>query len=228
MFVRLRQQGRRLQASLMRTWRVAGKMHTEHIASLGSVDADVSVRERIAFWAALPGRLARLGNRVSADDHGKIYGALHACIPMVTVEEQRAVQEENAKDDEQFWEAMRDMGAASVEEHKALISSAETKIAEQAPRVAEAGERVEAAKDRLARLARGESVPGGLGKQIDVRAMSKAAGITPAMMRRARLLGNLTEAEFETLLDAAHMRKRIEAEDKAMEREARRIMRARK
>jgi hypothetical protein len=64
MFVRFRQQGRRLQASLMQTRRVAGTMRSEHIASLGSVDAEVSVRERLAFWAKLPQRLARLGNRV--------------------------------------------------------------------------------------------------------------------------------------------------------------------
>jgi hypothetical protein len=81
MFVRFRHQGRRLQPSLMQTRRVDGKVRSEHIASLGSVDADVSVRERIAFWAKLPGRLDRLGNRVAAAEHGKIYGALHAREP---------------------------------------------------------------------------------------------------------------------------------------------------
>jgi hypothetical protein len=125
MFVRLRHQGRRLQPSLMQTRRVDGKVRSEHIVSLGSVDADVSVRERIAFWAKLPGRLARLGNRIGPDEHGKIYGALHSRIPMVTPEEQRAVQEENAKDDERFWDAMRDIGASNVEGHKALIARAE-------------------------------------------------------------------------------------------------------
>ena len=84
MFVRFRQQGRRLQASLMQTRRVSGKMQSEHIASLGSVDAAVSVRGRLAFWAKLPERLARLGNRVGPDDQAKIYAALHARIPMVT------------------------------------------------------------------------------------------------------------------------------------------------
>ena len=102
MFVRFRHQGRRLQPSLMQTRRVDGKVRSEHIASLGSVDVDVSVRERLAFWAKLPGRLARLANRVGVDEHGKIYGALHDRIPMVTPEEQGAVQEENFKDDERF------------------------------------------------------------------------------------------------------------------------------
>ena len=43
----------------------------------------MSVRERLAFWAKLPERLARLANRVGPDDHAKIYGALHARIRMV-------------------------------------------------------------------------------------------------------------------------------------------------
>jgi hypothetical protein len=133
----------------MQTRRIPGKMHSEHIASLGSVDAEVSVRERLALWAKLPERLARLGNRVGPDDEAKIYGALHARIPMVTTDEQRATQEENAKGDERFWDAMRDIGASSVESHKALIARAEAVIAKEAPRVAEAGERAQAAKDRL-------------------------------------------------------------------------------
>ena len=41
---------------------------------------------------------------------------------------------------------------------------------------------------------------------------------------RKPLKDSLTEAEFKTLLDHAHMRKRMEATDKAMEREARRII----
>jgi hypothetical protein len=88
MFVRFRQQGRRLQPSLMQTRRLSGKMRSEHIASLGSVDAEVSVRERLAFWAKLPERLARLGNRVGPDEQAKVYAALHARIPMVTPDEQ--------------------------------------------------------------------------------------------------------------------------------------------
>src|ERR1700722_10132321 len=109
MFVRFRRQGRRLQPSLMQTRRISGRICNEHIASLGSVDADVSIRERLAFWAKLPERLARLDNRVGPDDQAKVYAALHARIPMVTPDEQQALQEANAKGDEQLWEAMRDM-----------------------------------------------------------------------------------------------------------------------
>ncbi len=155
-------------------------MLTEHIGALGSVDAAVSVRERLAFWAKLPERLARLANRVGSEEHAKIYAALRARIPMVTPDEQRAIQEENAKDDERFWDTLRDVGASSIKDHKALIARAEAVIAEQAPRVAEAAERVEVAKSRLEKLRRGETVPGGLGKRLDVVRALKAAGLTEA------------------------------------------------
>ena len=229
MFVRFRQQRRRLQASLMQTQRVPGKMRSEHIASLGSVDAAVSVRERLTFWAKLPERLARLGNRVHPNEHAKIYGALHARIPMVTADEQRAVQEENAKDDERFWEAVRDTGTASVEEHKALISTAETRITEHAASAAEAGERAADAKDRLERIRRGESVPGGLGKPLDVRATARRRlGMTERELRRFELLASLTRAELETVLRNREADpKRFDGEDRAIDREARRIIRAR-
>jgi hypothetical protein len=225
MFVRFQQQGRRLQPSLMQTRRVDGKVRSEHIASLGSVDADVSVRARIAFWAKLPERLARLANRVGPDEHGKIYGALHARIPMVTVEEQRAVQQENAKDDERFWETLRDSGAGIVEGHKELIASAEAKIANAAPTLVEAEENVKTAKDRLERLKRGETVSGGLGKRLDFEAELKAAGFTTRQLRSMRLLGSLTKAEFEQMLVAVHF---ADATSKAAERETRRIIRARR
>jgi head-tail adaptor len=81
----------------------------------------MSVRERIAFWAKLPGRLAALGNRVGPDEHAKLYTAIHARIPMVTSDEQRDVQEENAKDEESFWGAMRDINAATAEDHIACF-----------------------------------------------------------------------------------------------------------
>ncbi len=57
----------------MQTRRVSRKMQSEHIASLGSVDDEVSVRERLVFWAKLPERFAGLGNRVGPDDQAKVY-----------------------------------------------------------------------------------------------------------------------------------------------------------
>jgi hypothetical protein len=145
---------------------------------------------------------------------------------MVTPDEQRAIQEENAENDERFWEAMRDMGTASVEEHKALIKRVETTIAEHAPKAAEAGERAQAAKHRLERIRRGESVPGGLGKPFDPERALKTAGFTERNLRRWELLASLTEAEMKQA-NAKTCAEVIDAADRAAEREARRIIRAR-
>jgi hypothetical protein len=136
----------------MQTRRVAGKVKTEHIASLGSVDADVSVRDRIDFWSKIPERLARLANRVGPEEQGAIYAALHARIPMVTPDDQRVVQEENAEADERFWSSMHGLNAASAEEHKALIASAESKLREHESAAADAAEEAQAANRELRRI----------------------------------------------------------------------------
>jgi hypothetical protein len=120
-------------------------------------------------------------------------------MPMVTPDERRAIQEENAEDDERFWDAMRDIGASSVEGHKALIARAEAVIAKEGPRVAEAAEKVEAAKTRLEKLKRGENIAGGLGKPFDVERALEAAGCRERDLRRIRLMVSLTQAEFATL-----------------------------
>jgi hypothetical protein len=58
MFVRFRRQGRRLNVSLIETRRVAGKVVTEHVGALGSVDAAVSTRERPPFGRSCRGASA--------------------------------------------------------------------------------------------------------------------------------------------------------------------------
>jgi hypothetical protein len=222
MFVRFRRQANRLQVSLIETRRASGKVVAEHIGTLGSVDVAMSVRERIAFWAKLPGRLAALDNRVGPGEHAKLYTAIHARIPMVTSDEQRDVQEENAKDEESFWGAMRDINAATAEDHKRLVASAEAKLKEHELAAADAADRHETAKERLARLKEGESVSGGLGKKLDVAATMKALGFTPRLMKQMQLMASLSEADFTALLKRADPAAAI---DKAIDRELRRVMR---
>jgi hypothetical protein len=219
MFVRFRVQYRRLQASLVESKRRDGKMVAEHIGGLGSVDSDLSVRERLTFWAKLPARLAKLGNRVGPDDHAKIYGALHARIPMVTPDEQRALQEENAKGDERFWEAMEGMAAGQIEGTKALIATADKKIAELTPQAVRAAENLSTARDRIARLGRGESVDGGLGKPFDVKAAFREMGWTKSAVRNAIDVASLTKAEFESLFKGP-IADRIHAEHRNADRRA--------
>jgi hypothetical protein len=207
MFVRFRQTRNRLQASLIETRRVAGKVRHDHIASFGAVDVPPSIRERLAFWASLPERLDRLANRIDDDAVGKIYAAIHGRIPMVTPDEQRSLQEENAKADERFWSGLRDMHAENVEGHEGLIAAAERAIAAGQAGIAEADVKTEAAKERLDRLARGKPVAGGFDKPMTLEDVIKATGWTASDLRRVRLTHAISEAGgFEMLMAEIHRR----------------------
>ena len=46
---------------------------------------------RIEFWHGLHERLAQLSHRLDAETRGKVMGAVHARVPMVTPDEQRAL-----------------------------------------------------------------------------------------------------------------------------------------
>jgi hypothetical protein len=63
MYVRFRAFGRSLQASFAQTRRVNGKPRSEQIGLLGRVDANLSVRARLAFWAGAPQRLEALDSK---------------------------------------------------------------------------------------------------------------------------------------------------------------------
>ena len=115
MFVRFRQSGHRLQVSLAESRRVDGRVRQEHIAALGSIDEPPSVNERIEFWQRLVERFAKLSNRIDGAMQGKILGDVHARIPMVTVEEQRALQLENAQADEKLWAGLHDISQGLVD-----------------------------------------------------------------------------------------------------------------
>jgi len=196
MFVRFRQTDRRLQISLVETRRIDGKVRHGHIASFGSVEWPPSVDARIAFWQRLHERLARLSNRVDAAAQAKILGDVHARIPMVTLDEQRALQLGWAKADEQFWAGLHDMHASVVEDHKGLAGTVEHAVAKGQAGMANAAEKRDAAKDRRERLERGEDVPGGLGKPLmreDVERILREAGWTTRDLRRLDLIGAVNE-----------------------------------
>jgi hypothetical protein len=153
---------------------------------------------------------------------------------MVTPDDQRAIQEENAKDDELFWDGLRELNAAKIADHKEMIVAAEAKIAAHTPLVADAAEHANRAKDRLARLSRDETVSGGLGKRLDFEALLDAAGFTKRDRKRALLLASLTPAEFEMLENenfeskSGRPSRLIEAINSLNTRAARKIIRARR
>jgi hypothetical protein len=223
MHVRFRRQGRRLNVSLIENRRPAtdkAKVVAEHIGALGSVDAAISVRERLAFWAKLHQRLDKLGNRVGADQHAKIYAAVAARIPMVTPDEQRALQEEYFTREAQISETIRDMAEGMVAGHKSLIADAEKALADHAPAAERFAADAAAAKDKLAKLKRGDSVPGGLGKQPAVEKVFREAGWTRRDINDARLRAEVVEVLGEGVIGQM-----VDLQLKAMERAERRILR---
>ena len=221
MFPRFRQTDFRLQVSLVETRRTAGKVRHEHVASLGSVERPPSVEGRLAFWQRLHERLAKLSNRVDAAAQAKILGAIHARVPMVTLDEQRAAQLENTKADEKFWETIHDMHAGTVEDHKALAATVERAIAEGQAGMADTGAKREAVKQRRERLERGEDVPGGIGKPFtreDAERILREAGIDPQHINDVGELSDLMG--FDAMCDA------ISPGGAAMERAERAIIRS--
>jgi hypothetical protein len=136
MFTRFRQTVGRPHVSLVETRREVGRVRQDHVAALGSIGIPPSPADRIAFWTKLHQRLAGLSNRIDSKVHGEILTASHARIPMPMQDEHGATQLEHARIDAEEWHAIADMHAST------------------------AAEKRQVADERLARVERGEIVPG--------------------------------------------------------------------
>jgi hypothetical protein len=202
MFVRFRQTKTRLQASLIQSYRVGGKVRHEHVAMLGTVDATPSVAGRIVFWRSLHERLAKLGNRVDAAMQVKLLGDIHARIPMVTPDEQRALQLENTKADVLAWDAIADLHAGTAVDHARLIAKAERVKATAADEQAKAYAEADRSKDRIARIERGEDVDGGMGKPLTVAELIRRE-FTKAELKHFQQVHEISNAfGFDTVVKA--------------------------
>src|SRR5262245_60235445 len=95
MLVHFRETPYGLAMSLVETGRESGKVRHQHVASLGSIETPLSVAARIEFWRGLHARLAQLSNRLDAETRGKVIGAVHARVPVVTPDEQRVACGQN-------------------------------------------------------------------------------------------------------------------------------------
>jgi hypothetical protein len=191
MFVRFRAGRRRLALSLVETKRIDGRVRHEHVATLGSIDWPPTIRNRITFWAQLHGRLAALGNRLRPDNQANIMGAIHARVPIPTLDEQREVKLENTKADERAWSAMRNINAEQAQGHEGLSASAAAMAAKGREAAAATGAMAAEASERVGRLERGDDVPGGLGKPIDFESAMREAGFTKGELRH---MAHVTEA----------------------------------
>jgi hypothetical protein len=120
---------------------------------------------------------------------------------MVTPDEQRSLQVENSKADEQFWSSSRDTHAEKVEGHKGLVATVERAIAAGQAGIAEADGKTAAAKERLDRLARVSPSPAGSTSRSCSKMLYKEAGWTASEVRRALLTYAIGEAgRFEMLM----------------------------
>jgi hypothetical protein len=167
---------------------------------------------------------AKLANRVDATAQAKIYGDIHTRIPMVTPEEQRGLQLENAEADEKLWSSLQDISQEAVSGHKEAVTTAEQAIISGEAEVAKATANVVAAKDRVDRIKRGENVQGGLGKpwtREDFERELIKAGFTKSQLRRSVLLAELNEiGSLEEFQEEMH-----KARERAMTTTARRVLR---
>jgi hypothetical protein len=201
MFARFHQTPLRLQVSLRESRRIGGKPRCEHIASLGSIAEPMTTAGRVAFWARLHQRLAKLANRIGADEQGKILGAVHARIPMVTIDELRALQRENAEADARLWTGLQDMSAEMATGQRGLAALVSQRAADSEAMAQDAAEKAAAAKDRLSRLAKGEDVVEGLGKRENFEKVLMDAGWTRDDIRHSIELARLCDGR-EDLFDA--------------------------
>lgn len=212
MFIRFRQNESHLQVSLVETRRIAGKVRHEHVASFGSVEWPPSVEARIAFWQRLHERLAKLSNRVDATAQAKVLGTIHARIPIVTLDEQRALQLRNAEADEHFWSRIHDMHAGTVEDQKGLASTVERAVAQGQAEMAKAAEARDTAKARRERLERGEDAPDGSGKPFtreDAERILREEGFTASDIRHCVNLNTLAGVmDWDAIMQEMHAARR--------------------
>lgn len=224
MFVRFRERGDRLLVSVVETRRLGGRVRHEHITGLGSIALPLTVADRLAFWARLHERLAKLGNRVDAEAQGKILGSIHARIPLVTADEQRALQLANAQAEERLWAGLADMHEGTAAGRQGLIATAELAQANAAAQGAKAAERAAAARERMARLERGEEVAGGLGQPMTYEDFEEAllrAGMTKADIAHCVQTYEVSEAfGFDAMMKAL-----LDAQDRAERRALRALHR---
>jgi hypothetical protein len=228
MFVRFRQTPYRLKVSIIETRRIDGKVRHEHIASLGSIEVPPSVADRIVFWQRVNERLVKLSNRIDPATQGKIRGDLHARVPMVTADEQRALQLENAEADERFWSSLHDMNQEQVDGHKALAASVKSKIAAGQTEATKAATNAAAARERVERIKKGDDVQGGLGKPIDYRAILHKAGMTDGDIRECMDMAKLFEFDTDETEFKKFMDESVKASQRASEAVMRKLLRRRR
>ena len=220
MFVRYRRNKSKLQLSVVESHRLAdGKIVQEHVASLGSIADPATPIDRLEFWQALHGRLGRLNNRIDGETAGKIMTAVHARVPMVTQDEQRALKLATAEEDARFARSLHDMHDDSVTGQRRLASNAQKAIANGEAEMAVLAKDAATANERAEKLRLGEDAPVKISRPLTQKEFMKQIGWTPADVREAKVLQELHLLGATEKFIAAKLDKKV---DRAI---ARRILR---
>jgi hypothetical protein len=124
---------------------------------------------------------------------------------MVTIDELRALQRENAEADEKFWTGLQGMNTELAEGHKEVAAKSARLAADAEAGATAAAEKASVAKDRIERLTKGEDVSGGLGKPMTLKDYEKIlrdAGWTAADIRFSKEMNHSlrSDEEFEDLV----------------------------
>ena len=124
---------------------------------------------------------------------------------MATADEQRALQLRNAQDDERFWTSVQEINQATADDHRGVVAGAERTIADAQAQAVNAASNAAAAKERVARIERGEDVPGGLGKPL-TREDFLRAGFTARDLRFMDFIADLPADVYDAALTEEHRR----------------------
>jgi hypothetical protein len=217
MFVRFRTAGARLQPSIVETERRDGRVRQTYIASLGSLPNPPSANDRAVFWAGLPQRLARLGNRIDPDNQAAILAQIHERLPMASIAERKDAQLARARDDERFWSQIAEMQTETAEAYRQLAVKAGEDAAKADAAAIDAKSHRDRTKARLADIEAGKLGPDTTAKPLSREDMRKMMGITRAEMQHCVRLSMIAEI----LGDEAFWRENREHFDQLQKRQSR-------
>ena len=142
-------------------------------------------------------------------NEGAILIAIHARIPMPTMDDHQAVQLEHARADARFWEALAEMHAERIEGHKEVLAPAQRAIAEAEPLAADTSAKARAAKDRLALVEKGEAVAG-IPVSMTRADLLRISGMTEAQLQHCQRVAGIAAAgedRWRLMIDEEQRRK---------------------
>jgi hypothetical protein len=167
----------RLLVSLIKNRRVDGKVQQEHVADLGAIDGHMlseffgriapeqinvitdgkledwsrfSIERRRHFWDELEARLARLSNRLGADETAKVREAIHARIPKPTRGELGLVESFEWKRIRDEWARRKEGARKEIADYEEEIAKARAEIAVVEPVISDIDENMRKVQLRLA------------------------------------------------------------------------------